>query len=198
MSGTVKSDFVAAEEIKVILQGRDATEQERILRWVAESLGLKAVTAPKVTPLSLTEPAAAAEQRAEAREALPQQAAPGGSVDIKAFVGEKQPKSDMQFAAVVAYFHHFVAPDRREVVTKDDLQTAARLSNRERFRNPKQPLDNAVTNGYLDRVGRGEFRLNAVGENLVAMTLPGGNASSEAGGSRRKRRPSPKRRLKAK
>lgn len=28
-----KSDFMAAEEIKAILHGRDKTEQEKILRW---------------------------------------------------------------------------------------------------------------------------------------------------------------------
>jgi hypothetical protein len=35
-----KSDFMAAEEIKAILNGRDKNEQERIIRWVSESLGL--------------------------------------------------------------------------------------------------------------------------------------------------------------
>ncbi len=35
-----KSDFLAAEEIKGILDGREKTEQERIIRWVSESLDL--------------------------------------------------------------------------------------------------------------------------------------------------------------
>lgn len=33
-----KSDFLAAEDIKEILAGREKAEQERIVRWVSESL----------------------------------------------------------------------------------------------------------------------------------------------------------------
>src|ERR1019366_321043 len=39
-----KSDFIAAEEIKGILHDRQKAEQERIMRWVNESLGLKCDT----------------------------------------------------------------------------------------------------------------------------------------------------------
>src|SRR5678815_2578008 len=99
MSSTAKSDFVAAEEIKVILHGRDTVEQERILRWVAESLGLAATIvkhasfahAPVVDERDNTHPGAAK----NAGHAV---------VDIKTFVAEKQPKSAMQFAATIAYY----------------------------------------------------------------------------------------------
>src|SRR5438093_10115480 len=43
--GGQKSDFMAAEEIKAILQGREKAEQERIIRWVTESLSLTAIPA---------------------------------------------------------------------------------------------------------------------------------------------------------
>jgi len=62
-------------------------------------------------------------------------------------------------------------------------------------------LNNAVALGYLDRAGRGEFKLNAVGENLVAMTLPGSGADANGGKPRRSRRAKRKvraRQLKAK
>ncbi|MGE0550028.1 MAG: hypothetical protein AB7O24_00605 [Kofleriaceae bacterium] len=192
MSGTAKSDFVAAEEIKVILHGREAAEQERILRWVAESLGLAA----KVVNAGIAHPPAPADERGEVHLDAPKSAGPG-VVDIKTFVAEKQPKSAMQFAATVAYYHHFVSAERRETITKADLQAATRLAGRQRFSNPATPLDNAVTNGYLDRAGRGEYRLNAVGENLVAMALPGGGNASENGATKRKRRPASKRKSKA-
>jgi hypothetical protein len=97
----------------------------------------------------------------------------------------------MQFAAVVAYFHRFEVPqaNQKEAITSEDLQDAARLSGRSRFRSPTVPLNNAVNQGYLDRAGRGTYRINAVGENLVAMTLPG------TGGEAYKSRPARKRRL---
>jgi hypothetical protein len=39
-------------------------------------------------------------------------------------------------------------------------------------------LNNAKNQGYLNPAARGEYAINTVGENLVAMTLPGGGAVS--------------------
>lgn len=99
--------------------------------------------------------------------------------DIKSFVAEKSPKNDVQFAAVAAYFYRFEASDaeRKEVIGAQDLQTAGRQARGYGFNKPLVTLNNAVALGYFDRGGRGEFKLNAVGENLVAMTLPGGDSS---------------------
>ena len=43
--------------------------------------------------------------------------------DIKTFVNQKAPKSDLHFVATVAYYHQFVAPNdqRKDSITKDDL-----------------------------------------------------------------------------
>ena len=43
-------------------------------------------------------------------------------------------------------------------------------------------LTNAKNAGYLDAAGNGKFKLSSVGENLVAITLPG---NGTAGASRR-------------
>lgn len=55
-----KSDFLAAEEIKGILHGRERPEQERIIRWVNESLNLAVLparaTAQTPLPVSTTQP----------------------------------------------------------------------------------------------------------------------------------------------
>lgn len=183
-----KSDFLAAEEIKGILRGRDKGEQERIIRWVSESLDLtigpskaKPDHAPAHHP-SPTPPVGSAPTR--------HPASADRAKDIRSFVQEKQPKSDVQFVVVVAYYYSFMAPgsERKEAITSDDLQTAARLAQRSVFKTPSQPLNNSVGMGYMDRAGRGEYRLNAVGENLVAMTLPGTGTGGENG-----RRPAKKR-----
>lgn len=39
-------------------------------------------------------------------------------------------------------------------------------------------LTNAKNAGYLDGAGAGKFKLSSVGENLVAITLPGNAAAS--------------------
>jgi hypothetical protein len=96
------------------------------------------------------------------------------ATDIRQFVEEKQPKNDIQFAAVVAYFYQFVAPEgqRKERISADILIEGCRLAQHKRPAKAKWTLTNAVAAGYLDRVGAGEFSLNSVGENLVAMILP--------------------------
>jgi hypothetical protein len=102
-------------------------------------------------------------------------------VDIKTFISNKQPRRDVQFAAAVAYYYRFEAPqaERKDAINKDDLQEATRRAGRERLGNPLQTLNNAHTLGLLDRGSdKGTFTINSVGENLVAMTLPGDGATS--------------------
>ena len=139
------------------------------MRWVAEKLGLPqpfassvhVVAPPSGTPLGVTQPAPPASARTK---------------DIKTFIAEKDPKKDVQAAAVVAYYYRFEAPpaERKDAINKEDLQEAMRLAGRQRFNNPLQTLANAHIVGLLDRGSeKATFTLNSVGENLVAMTLPG-------------------------
>jgi hypothetical protein len=103
-----------------------------------------------------------------------------GATDIKSFIAAKSPKSDNQFAAAVAYFYRFEAPpaERRDSINGDALQEAARLAGRKRLANPRVTLNNAKAAGYLDGASPGEFTINSVGENLVAMTLPSSTDTS--------------------
>jgi hypothetical protein len=183
-----KSDFMAAEEIKAILHGRDKIEQERIIRWVTESLGLVATSS---ISLGNPPPPTAASTIPQPNVQLPG-SSPQRSKDIKTFVNEKNPKRDVQFAAVAAYFYRFECPERKEVIVPKDLDTAGRQARGYGFKAPLTTLNNAVALGYFDRAGRGEFKLNAVGENLVAMTLPGSGAEAKGGKPRRARRPNGK------
>ncbi len=60
---------------------------------------------------------------------------------------------------------------------------------------PGKTLNNARQQGLLDRTERGYFSVNAVGENLVAMTLPG---DSNSGGKRAKKKTAKKKTAKKK
>lgn len=54
------------------------------------------------------------------------------------------------------------------------MQEAAQKANRDRFTNPLKTLQNAHQLGMLDKGSeKATFTINSVGENLVAMTLPG-------------------------
>lgn len=171
---TSESDFDAAKAVTDQLKGMDKERQERILRWVAEGLGLS-TSVPATTNRSdsdLTQTQTAQSQRANRQLQQPE----GKPADIKTFVDSKKPKSDVQFAAVVAYYYRFeaAAESRKETIDAQALQDASRLTGRRRPTSPRMTLNNAKNLGYLDSPERGLFSINSVGENLVAMTLPGG------------------------
>jgi hypothetical protein len=166
----VADDLDAVRTIVGTLEPFGPEDQERIIRWAQEKLGLQPT--PQSALATATRPLTAELQKAESVPA-------GQASDIKTFVAEKNPTSDNQFAATVAYYYMFVAPEseRKESVSGDDLQEACRLVGRKRLNKPGQTLINAHYAGLLDKAGdRGRYALNTVGENLVAMALPGGAA----------------------
>jgi hypothetical protein len=171
-----KDDLEAVRAVVAALDGFDAEEQERIIRWAREKLKLpiSASSAPAANPTLQQQPATAS-------AVAPVTTGLATTRDLRTFIAEKKPTSDVQFAATVAYFYRFEAPqaERKTEIVADDLGEACRLANRERLRNPLQILQNARMLGLLDSPRRGTFAINAVGENLVAMTLPGdGNAQA--------------------
>jgi len=164
-----KDDLEAVRAVAAALDGFTPDEQERIIRWAREKVKLPTLALSSV-------PAGAGNQLQPASTAAVISATPGQATakDLRTFVAEKKPKSDVQFAATVAYYYQFEAPEgqRKSEIVADELAEACRLANRERLRSPRQTLANARTLGLLDSPRRGAFTINAVGENLVAMTLP--------------------------
>jgi hypothetical protein len=175
-----KSPLEAAQKIVAELQGMTGDHQTLAVKFAMETLGLQLPTgyaqAMQAPPHTVQPPVA--ESAAE-------------RADIKTFTAAKSPKSDQQFAAVVAYFYQFEAPapQRKNSIDAATMKDAARQAGREQVKNWNTTLTNALRSGYLDKAERGAFKLNSVGENLVAITLPG-NASggqSNGGGSKKKR-----------
>ena len=103
----------------------------------------------------------------------------GAPVDIRSFFQEKTPSSDVEAAAVAAYYYQYLAPEasRRETVDADLLSEAFRLGRRPLPATAIYTLQNARNAGYLDSTGEsGYYRLNPVGYNLVEHTLGGSEA----------------------
>jgi hypothetical protein len=182
-------DFDTAKAVFEKLKDVPAERRKVILSWVAEGLGIVLSAAP--APASAI-PAAPSSPPMYGTVIPPGQPPRNPTTNIDTFVAAKAPKSDIQFAATVAYFYRFEAPpaNRRETIDGDVLQDATRLAGRERLVNPRATLNNAKAQGYLDSDSPGVFSINAVGENLVAMTLPG--ASEAAGKGARKTAKKPK------
>lgn len=157
------SDDLEAVRILVqTLEPFDSKDRERIVRWALEKLGAPGGTSG--SPLVGTSAASAG--KTETAVAFK---------DIKAFLDQKNPKNDRHLAAAVAYYYRFEAPpnERKDSISKEDLVDACRKAERKRPHVAAQTLVNAFHVGFLDKSGeRGKYRLNSVGENLVAMVLP--------------------------
>lgn len=171
MSVSIETDDLNAVRVLVdTLSPFDRPDQERIIRWACEKLGFAFTN--KIVGV----------EPSQGNQSIDSLSLPGGGGrDIRSFVSEKNPASDNQLAAVVAYYYRFEAPahQRKEAITGEDLQEACRLSGRDRLRDPGKTLGNAHGVGWLDKAGqRGAYSINTVGENLVAMTLPDGGIQS--------------------
>ena len=77
-------------------------------------------------------------------------------------------------AALIAYYLSELAPEgeKSDTINSNVLRRYLKVAG---FRLPNKisyTLINAAAAGYLDNVGRGEYRLNPVGYNLVVHGLP--------------------------
>lgn len=170
-------DLDAIKTLIETLTPFEQSDQERIIRWACEKLGISIVPPASNTPPKQLPPSGITGHSSVVPTILP----PGTKTDIKSFVNSKKPANDMQFSTTVAYFYTFEAPEaqRKESIGSEDLQDACRQLGRERLQNPGQTLRNACYNGLLDKASdRGSFKINTVGENLVAVTLPSESAVS--------------------
>lgn len=171
---TGKSPLDAAREIVDELNGMTAEHQSLALKFAIETLGLKLpaaflpAAAQAVHPPAQTNPATGSSH----------------STDIRSFTAMKAPKSDQQFTAVVAYFYQFESrpEDRKDSIDAETMKEAARLAGRLQVERWNMTLTNAKNAGYLDAAGDGKYKLSSVGENLVAITLPG---NGSPGGAKR-------------
>jgi hypothetical protein len=116
-----------------------------------------------------------------------------GATDIRSFFEEKKPSSDIEAAAVAAYYNQYMAADshRRDTIDSASLQEAFRMARRPLPAKTIWTLTNARNAGYLDSVGEGEFRINPVGYNLVEHGL-GSLSEVQVKQAKRGRRPAKK------
>lgn len=176
-SNGTKSPLDAAQKIVAELTGMTSEHQTLALKFSMETLGLQLsapsprVAEPLVQPQSQISPRTAS-----------------NSADIRSFTAMKAPKSDQQFTAVVAYFYQLEAKpgEKKEAIDADIMKEAARLANWPQVQRWNMTLTNAKNAGYLDAAGTGKFKLSSVGENLVAITLPGDGSASPSVKSKKK------------
>ena len=186
-----KKSFDDLDAVKILVEtlGKfNELEISRIIRWSCERLGIQNVSSFNKTSgdnqnFNSTQTIHEENQNSSVKKDRP--------LDIKSFVNSKKPASDSQFVAVVAYYFKFEAPEnqKKDFIVSEDLNEAARLADRNRFSKPAATLNNVYSkSGFLDRIESGKYVLNTVGENLVAMVLPGGDGGKVSDKISRKKR----------
>jgi hypothetical protein len=149
-----------------------------VLDYVFKTLGITPITPPApaipatppgfVPPITPTTPSAFS-------------SAPGAPTDLRSLTQQKQPKSDNQMVAVLAYYlaNHAPQDQRRDHIVAEDIKRFFPQAN---FELPtgrhSMTLINAKNAGYLDALSDGQYRLNPVGHNLVTHKLPRTEGSS--------------------
>jgi len=104
----------------------------------------------------------------------PARSEPDKAIHLKDLKEQKKPKSAIEMAVLVAYYLSHVVPpkERKDAISTADVEMYFKIGGYKLPSAPEFTLPNAKNAGYLDTVGRGEYRLNPVGYNLVVHSLP--------------------------
>jgi hypothetical protein len=179
------AEIAAMNVLVKALDPLDDDARARVLDYTLKRLGMREV----VSSSSLATPTLS-----EVIEQLPVAFAPAAAVvDIRTLREQKAPSSANEMAAVVAYYLAETAPadQRTETVTTPDIE---RLFKQAGYPLPSRignTLPNAAAAGYFDSTGRGEYKLNPVGFNLVTQNLPRTSGQAQRRSPTRKRTAAP-------
>jgi len=173
-------ELQAMQQVIKALESLETDARTRVLAYVFQRLGLS--LAIPASPLMPVEPQLAA--------APPLVPAGIAVANIRSLKEAKQPKSDNQMAALVAYYLKEVAPanDRKDAISQEDIEKYFKQAGFPLPNRPGMTLVNCKNAGYFDPAGVGLYRLNPVGHNLVAHGMP----SSSGDGIRRQKKPKSK------
>jgi hypothetical protein len=176
----------AIQQVIAALSDLDSEARARVINYVFQRLGIS-------SPAALVEPGmpgAAPAQGLETGAAVPHPAR--RQVDIRSFGQEKSPRSANERVAVVGYYLSELAPadERKAEISAGDITKYFKQAGFPLPGAARMTLVNAKNAGYLD-VGaeRGTYKLNPVGHNLVAHSLPAATprAGRASGRGNRKR-----------
>jgi len=94
--------------------------------------------------------------------------------DIRTLREKKQPRTNLEMAALVAYYLADLAPqeDRKDSIDSQDVEKYFKQAGYKLPQNAQMCLVHTKNAGYLDALGGGVYKLNPVGHNLVVHGLP--------------------------
>lgn len=173
MSTDMDKELEAINQIIKALDSLDVDEKKRVIEYTLTRLGLKTThldsQLTKKRDLGSLPPAPDIKSTDTPLFS-------GGVVDVRALREEKEPKTAIEMATVVAFYLSELAPadEKKLIIEAEDITKYFKQAN---FKLPKGgggiTLRNAKNAGYLDAAGEtGTYKLNPVGYNLVAYNMP--------------------------
>lgn len=165
MTTNLDGELDAIRDVLSALEPLDAAARESVLDYVFKRLNIQRA-APTAQPTSqIAKPPP---------ESTPASPAVSQQLHIKEFKEQKQPRTAIEMAAIVAYYLENIVPeaDRKNSVDIDDLDMYFKIAEFKLPAKQQYTLVNAKQAGYFDSVGVGKYQLNAVGHNLVAHSMP--------------------------
>ncbi len=172
MSDTVDQEVEAIKSVLEALAPLSAKARFSVLEYAMKRLD---VTPPTIPTGGGAPPGHIPPLKGDVKGPTPS----GSSMHIKEFKQAKKPRSANEMAALVAYYLVNLAPqsERKDSVNQNDIETYFKIAGYPLPRQIRVTLQNAKAAGYFDSAGTGEYRLNAVGHNLVAHSMPRGSAA---------------------
>ncbi len=173
MAGTTKISLgQSIDDIIIALNDLDGASQLIAVRAACEHLNIPIENVTKIleksTPLATV---------TASKATLPKQPLdPKKIIDIRTFKEEKQPGNAIEMACVAAFYLENFAPEaeKKDTMTNKDIAIYFNQANFPLPKVPTQVLPDTKSAGYFDSRGRGKYKLNPVGHNLVAHSLPKG------------------------
>lgn len=167
MSEPVDQEIAAIKAVLSALGPLSEKARVSVLEYVIKRLELPAGSGLQTSPL----------QPHQTHQDLTSNEKP--PAHIKDFKNQKKPRSANEMAAIVAYYLSNLASEknRKATINQKDIEIYFKIAE---FPLPEQvrvTLVNAKNAGYFDSAGNGEYRLNAVGHNLVVHSMPRGSGS---------------------
>lgn len=168
MVDKIEEEITAIRTVLTTLQSLDADVRKNVIEYVLKRLNFDIYQPVQASRhQKVGEDLSAANQPSDVDHIT--------IVHIKQFKETKQPKTAIEMVAIVAYYLQYLAEEgkRKNTIGTSDLSTWFRIAD---FPLPsgelRYTLANARNSGYLDSAGHGEYKLNAIGYNLVKHNMP--------------------------
>lgn len=174
-SSNIESELHALKAVLSALESVSPGSRTRIIIYAQETFGITAGETRTAGESGI------GEVKARDRKTSP--------TDIRTLKEQKQPSTGIEMATLVGYYLAELArsDERSETVTKGDITKYFKQAGFPLPAAPDMTLVQAKNAGYFDSAGRGMYRLNPVGHNLVAHGLPRQRGDNAVGhGSRRR------------